>query len=59
MSMKPRLEQDNKGIPNTVNEPHANDEGTFEIPGTVTCKHPVENSKLTPNTNTAPKTFGN
>lgn len=61
MSMKPRLEQDNKGIPNLASDPlkHPGEEASYEIPGTATCMHPTTNSKIDPKLSTAPKAFGN
>ena len=59
MSMKPRLEENNVGIPNTATQPKKEDESYYEIPGTATCMHPETNKKLTPNAVTGPKTFGN
>lgn len=61
MSQKPRLEVDNKGIPNLATQPmsHPGEEASYEIPGTATCMHPETNKKLDPNCVTAPKTFGN
>lgn len=61
MSQKPRLESDNKGIPNLASDPLCYDgnEQTVNIPGVVTSKKDVPNQRLTPNAATAPKTFGN
>jgi hypothetical protein len=61
MSMKPRLEEDNKGIPNLATHPqcYPTTEESVVIPNTCTSKKSVPNSRLTPNAATAPKTFGN
>lgn len=61
MSNKPRLEQDNKGIPKLASDPmkHSGEESSYSIPGTVTSMKPTTNSKLDPNLTTAPKKFGN
>lgn len=61
MSQKPRLESDNKGIPNLASAPHPEraPEDYYEIPGTATCMHPATNSKLDPKLATGPKTHGN
>jgi hypothetical protein len=61
MSMKPRLEVDNKGIEKLATDPHPErgSEETVDIPGTCTSKKSTPNGRLTPNAVTAPKTFGN
>lgn len=61
MSNKPRLEQDNKGIPNLASQPnaHLGEEASYSIPGTCTTMKPETNKQLTPNVVTAPKKFGN
>ena len=61
MSMKPRLEEDNKGIPNLASDPNCHDgnEHEYQIGDAVTHKSAVPNQRLTPNAVTAPKTFGN
>lgn len=61
MSQKPRLEVDNKGIPNLVSDPLCYDgkEESYSIPGTVTSMKPETNKKLDPKCVTGPKTFGN
>jgi hypothetical protein len=59
MSMKPRLDDNNVGIPNTASQPKKTDESYYEIPNTATCMHPATNSKLDPKLVTGPKTHGN
>jgi hypothetical protein len=62
MSMKPRLEQDNKGIEHLVTQPmsHPGEEETYDIPNTCSSsKKPTPNQRLTPNAVSAPKTHGN
>lgn len=61
MAMKPRLEQDNKGIANLATQPMAypGQEESYEIANTATCMHPETNKQLDPKAATAPKKFGN
>lgn len=59
MSMKPRLDDNNVGIPNLASQPQKNEESQYVIPNTATCMHPATNSQIDPKCVTAPKKHGN